>query len=95
MKQLTQIKNTKALLKEAINKENTKQFHEAIALYETVISDNQNEFCAYYNLGALYEKIQEINKAKNIYAQGIQVARKLNNNSVETDLSYTLLGLID
>ncbi len=60
-----------ALAKE---KESLGEDAEAIQLFEKLIVMDENYVGAYYHLGKLWEKNEEIKKALNIYEAGIQVA---------------------
>lgn len=86
---------TDNLLKEAFNREHSKMFNEAISIYESAIEKNEKNYCAYFSLGTLYEKMNNSDKAKEIYLKGIGTARSFNDKEAEMDLSFTLLGLID
>lgn len=87
--------NTNKLLRAAECNEMNKHFGEAITLYETAIAYNRTSLSAYYNLAALYEKIEDTSKAKDTYKKGISTARELKNKAIELELSYSLMGLID
>lgn len=87
--------NIEQIIKEAECNEIKHCFNQAIALYEKALAHNSTFFSAYYNLGALYEKIDNKPKAKDIYKMGINTARQHQNKTIESELSYSLLGLID
>jgi tetratricopeptide (TPR) repeat protein len=87
--------NTEKLIEEAKYCERNNFLNKAITLYETAIAHNRSSFGVYYNLGALYEKINDTSNAKSVYKMGIDMAKKHDNKRIETELSYTLLGLID
>ncbi|MDA3891167.1 MAG: tetratricopeptide repeat protein [Salinivirgaceae bacterium] len=88
-------KEENEILKEAAEKVKRNNFSEAIVLYESVINENQNNFNAYYSLGILYEKLNDTDKAKDVYLKGIKRARSYHDKVAETNFSYTLLGLIE
>lgn len=85
--------NTVKLLQEG--KESSNSFLEAIIFYKSAINENEKNYSAYYNLGTLYEKLNDTEKAKDVYLNGINIARTFNDKKAETDLSFTLLGLME
>lgn len=87
--------NEAFLLNEASHKEQSKMYYEAVELYECAINKNIKNYCAYLSLGALYEKLNNTEKAKDVYLKGISTARANNDKEAETDFSFTLLGLME
>jgi len=51
-----------------------------------LVEDHPNYTGTYYHLGGLYEKINQTEKAKNIYRKGLEVAKKLNDDHAYREL---------
>lgn len=83
------------LLEEAYKKELNNELTDAIRIYENVLNTDSEVFCVYLSLGGLYEKINEESRAVQVYKKGIQVAKQQHSEMVESELLFTLLGLID
>ncbi len=50
----------------------------AIKLLENVLENDENYLAAYYQLGKLYQQINEFEKGKIIFLKGKEIARKQN-----------------
>tara|TARA_Y100000768_G_scaffold367144_1_gene329961 strand:- start:757 stop:2136 length:1380 start_codon:yes stop_codon:yes gene_type:complete len=63
----------KEILKLAFQKQKEKQFYEAIVHYESVIKIDPSIVFAYYNLGLIYEKLNNPELAKKNYKSAIEI----------------------
>ncbi|HNE50433.1 MAG: hypothetical protein U0T31_01305 [Chitinophagales bacterium] len=66
--------DTFALFALAKEFEKTGAIREAAQLIEKLLLIDKNYLGAYYHLGKIYEQLEEVNKALNIYETGIQLA---------------------
>lgn len=62
----------------------------AIDLLEKLIAHDKNYLAAYYQLGKMYEAISEIEKAKNIFFKGKEIARKQNDLKTLSEIEEAL-----
>jgi tetratricopeptide (TPR) repeat protein len=62
----------------------------AIEMIEKLINTNPNYVGAYYQLGKLYEQLNNFNQAVFTYQKGIVVAKKLNQNKTAMELTQAL-----
>lgn len=62
-----------------------------------LIKDNENYIASYYQLGKLYESLNEVEKAKEIYKKGIEIAKKIENKKTLLELqeAYNILIEMD
>jgi tetratricopeptide (TPR) repeat protein len=62
-----------------------------------LIEDDENYIASYYQLGKLYESLNEIEKAMEIYKKGIKIAQKSENKKTLLELqeAYNMLIEID
>lgn len=58
----------------------------ALEFYELVLSDDENYVGTYYHLGKLLEKMNNKDKAIEIYKKGMLIARKVGNNHALSEL---------
>ena len=65
----------------------------AISLLENVIRVDENYLAAYYQLGKFYEETSEKNKAIEIYAKGILIAKAQKNMKTLSELNEALQQL--
>ena len=63
----------KEILKLAFQKQKEKRFNEAIVHYENVIKIDPSIVFAYYNLGLIYEKLNNTELAKKNYKSAIEI----------------------
>ncbi|MGZ3864403.1 MAG: tetratricopeptide repeat protein [Bacteroidia bacterium] len=62
---------------------------------EKILSGNKNYLAAYYQLGKCYEAQNKIDKAKDIYEQGISIAHAQNKQKTLSELREALFLLED
>jgi tetratricopeptide (TPR) repeat protein len=60
-----------------------------------LINDDKNYVASYYQLGKLYESLNEVEKAMGIYKSGIEIARKIANKKTILELQEAYNILID
>jgi tetratricopeptide (TPR) repeat protein len=62
-----------------------------------LIKDDENYIATYYQLGKLYESLNDSEKAKEIYKKGIKIAQKSENKKTLLELqeAYNMLIEID
>jgi len=62
-----------------------------------LIEDDENYIASYYQLGKLYESLNEVEKAKEIYKKGIEIAKKIENKKTLLELqeAYNILIEMD
>jgi lipopolysaccharide biosynthesis regulator YciM len=62
-----------------------------------LINDDINYLASYYQLGKLYESVDEVEKAIEIYKKGIEIAKKMDNKKTQLELqqAYNMLLGID
>jgi Tfp pilus assembly protein PilF len=62
-----------------------------------LIKDDENYIATYYQLGKLYESLNEVEKAREIYKKGINIAQKSENKKTLLELqeAYNMLIEID
>ncbi|TXE15490.1 tetratricopeptide repeat protein [Psychroserpens burtonensis] len=62
-----------------------------------LIKDDENYIGSYYQLGKLYESLNDLEKARGIYKKGIKIAQKSENKKTLLELqeAYTMLIEID
>lgn len=68
----------------------------AIDCFLKLINDDENYVASYYQLGKLYESLNELDKAVQIYKRGIEIAKKMENKKTLLELQEaynTLLGI--
>lgn len=62
------------------------QDDKAQPLFEKILTTNPDYVGSYYHLAQLYERIQDIDKAKICYEQGMQIAQQQNNKHAYNEL---------
>lgn len=62
------------------------QDDKAQSLFEKIITANPNYVGTYYHLAQLYERINNIDKAKICYEQGMKIATQQNNRHAYNEL---------
>ena len=62
-----------------------------------LIKDDENYIASYYQLGKLYESLNEVEIAMRIYKNGIEIAQKMENRKtlIELQEAYNMLIEID
>ena len=62
-----------------------------------LIKEDKNYVASYYQLGKLYESLNEVEKAMEIYKNGIEIAQKSENKKtlIELQEAYNMLIEID
>lgn len=62
-----------------------------------LIKDDENYVASYYQLGKLYESLNEVEKASEIYKNGIEIAKKIKDAKTLLELqeAYNMLIGID
>ena len=71
------------------------KFEDAKKVFEKVLSENENYLASYYQLGQTLEKLNENEKAVEVYKKGIELAQKQNNNKAKNELAEALWMLED
>jgi len=66
----------------------------AIDCFLKLINEDENYVATYYQLGKLYESLDEIEKACAIYKKGIEIAKKMENKKTLLELKETYNMLI-
>jgi Tfp pilus assembly protein PilF len=66
-------------------------------IFLKLIKDDKNYIATYYQLGKLYESLNDSEKAKEIYKKGIKIAQKSENKKTLLELqeAYNMLIEID
>jgi Tfp pilus assembly protein PilF len=66
-------------------------------IFLKLIKDDKNYIATYYQLGKLYESLNDSEKAKEIYKKGIKIAQKSENKKTLLELqeAYNMLMEID
>ena len=62
----------------------------AIDLLEKLLKNDENYLPAYYQLGKLYQQINESGKAKNIFLKGKEIAQKQNDFKTLSEIESEL-----
>lgn len=65
--------------------------NKAITIIETILDRDANYLGAYYQLGQLYEQLNQIENAKSIYSKGMIIARQQKNTKTAGELSTALV----
>ena len=62
-----------------------------------LIKEDENYIASYYQLGKLYESLNEVEKAREIYKKGIEIAKKIEveKTLLELQEAYNMLIEID
>lgn len=60
-------------------------------IIETILKRDENYLGAYYQLGQLYEQLQQLEKARVTYTKGIAIAQRQRNTKTAGELSTALL----
>jgi len=62
-----------------------------------LIKEDKNYVASYYQLGKLYESLNEVEKAMEIYKNGIEIAKKIKDTKTLSELqeAYNMLVEID
>lgn len=63
----------------------------ARSIIETILKRDENYLGAYYQLGQLYEQLQQLEKARITYTRGIAIAQHQRNAKAAGELSTALL----
>ncbi|CAM3032911.1 MULTISPECIES: tetratricopeptide repeat protein [Flavobacterium] len=69
----------------------------AVNCFLKLINDDENYVASYYQLGKLYESLNEVDKAAETYKRGIEIAKKMGNKKTLLELQevYNMLLGID
>jgi tetratricopeptide (TPR) repeat protein len=67
---------------------------EASQLLERVLLADKDYLGAYYHLGKIYERLEEVKKALNIYEKGIEVAQRVNDLHALSELKNAKMNLL-
>ena len=69
----------------------------AVNCFLKLIKDDENYVASYYQLGKLYESLNEVDKAAETYKRGIEIAKKMGNKKTLLELQevYNMLLGID
>jgi len=91
--------NNDSFLKYALALEyvNVKENDTAKDCFLKLIKDDKNYVASYYQLGKLYESLNEVEKAMEIYKNGIEIAKKIEDTKTLIELreAYNILVGID
>ncbi|MBI2271566.1 MAG: tetratricopeptide repeat protein [Bacteroidetes bacterium] len=63
----------------------------AISIIEHILKRDENYLGAYYQMGQLYEQLQQLEKARVTYTKGIAIAQRQKNTKAAGELSTALL----
>lgn len=63
----------------------------AIRIIENILKRDENYLGAYYQLGQLYEQLQQLENARVTYTKGVIIARQQKNAKASGELSTALL----
>lgn len=67
------------------------EFKKARILFEDILSSDPDYVGVYYHLGKLYEALDHLDDARELYQKGIQVAADQNEQRTEKELKEALL----
>ena len=70
-------------------------FEKALICLNTILQQNPNYLAAYYQTGKCFEELKQLDNAKNIYAQGMEIAKKQNKTKTLNELREALFLLED
>ena len=73
----------------------SERYDNAIEFFKKAIFNDKNYLASYYQLGQALERIDNNAEAIEVYRQGIEVAKKQNNNKALGELNQALLMLED
>jgi len=65
----------------------------AIEIFKSIISKDQNYLAVYYQLGKLYENMNEPELAHEWYSKGIEIAKLTGNKKTERELKEAIQNL--
>ncbi len=66
------------------------ELKKARILFEDILSSDPNYVGVYYHLGKLYEVLDRLNDAQNLYQKGITIANKQDKQRTEKELNEAL-----
>lgn len=69
------------------------EFKKARILFEDILSSDPDYVGVYYHLGKLYEALDQLNDAKELYQKGIKVAERQNETRTKSELKEALTQL--
>jgi tetratricopeptide (TPR) repeat protein len=72
-----------------------KKYEIAKNCFLKLIEDDENYIATYYQLGKLYEALNEVDKALEIYKNGIGIAKKLEDKKTLSELQEAHFMLLD
>ena len=70
-------------------------FEEALSRFKIILDTMPDYLAAYYQIGKCYEELKQLDNAKNIYTQGIEIAQKQNKTKTLNELREALFLLED
>lgn len=79
----------------AVEHASLQNYSEAINIIENLLVKHPNYLGAYYQLGQLYEKIDNLNKAITTYKTGRALAKEQDNKKAYGELTEALMMLED
>ncbi len=68
-------------------------FKKSRILFEDILESDPEYVGVYYHLGKLYEALDRLNDAKNLYERGIKIADKQKENRTKKELKEALMQL--
>ena len=71
------------------------KYEKALGCLQAIIQHNTDYLAAYYQTGKCHEELKQFEEAKNIYTQGIEVAKKQNKTKTLNELREALFLLED
>lgn len=66
------------------------EFKKARILFEDILSSDPDYVGVYYHLGKLYEALDRLNEAQELYKKGIEVAHAQNEGRTKSELEEAL-----
>lgn len=69
------------------------EFKKARILFEDILSSDPDYVGVYYHLGKLYEALDLLGDAKELYSKGIEIAEQQNENRTKSELKEALTQL--
>ncbi len=73
--------------------EKTQDWQQALAYYSKLLAQDSNYIGAYYHLAKLYEKIEQPEKALEVYQQGLDLAAAIGDRHAHSELAAAKLNL--
>jgi tetratricopeptide (TPR) repeat protein len=70
-------------------------FEKALTYLKIILNKNPDYLAAYYQVGKCYEELKQLDNAKHVYTQGIEIAKKQNKTKTLNELREALFLLED